>query len=577
MKSVKTTLIASLVLTACVLPWAAGQARAAQPPGEPRDWLNATPEAIEWWQDARFGMFVCWGPVSMTGKEIGWSRGEPPWGRRPGVRGGKGPTPVVVYDNLYKKWKPQRFDARQWVRVAKDAGQKYIIFLVKHHDGFCLYDTKLTDFKSTGVESAWKVDVMRQIADACHEADLKLLIYYSQPDWHHPDYLAASHDRYIKFLHGQVRELLTGYGRVDGLWFDNLRGVGPEAAKLWDSENLFKMARKIQPHLLINNRCGLPGDFDTPEQRLGSFQLDRPWETCMTLGTQWSWKPDDKIKSLKQCIHTLVTCAGSGGNLALNTNPMPDGRIEPRQAARFREIGRWMKEYGGSIYGTRGGPFRSGPWGVTTHKENTVYVHVLNWPGEKVMLPPIEAKVVSHSVMGGGRATVKQSEQGIAISVPPENRQELDTIVVLKLDRRAGKLKPGRLASGSLAAGKRATASNVFQNSREFSPAKAIDDDPTTRWGCDSGTHAAWLEVDLGEPTTIDRAQISEPYGRVRKFELQVKDGAQWRSVHRGSTIGENLSVEFPPVTARHVRLNLLQTTEGPSIWEFRLFGPEGD
>ena len=280
--------------------------------------LKADPDVVEAWQDMRFGMFNCWGPVSLTGLEIGWSRGAPSWGRRQGVRGAKGPTPVEVYDNLYKKWKPEQFDAPAWVQVAKDAGMKYMIFLVKHHDGFCLYDSKLTDFKQTGPESAWKVDVMKEVADACHDADLKLIIYYSQPDWHHPDYLGENHDRYIEYLHGQVRELLTNYGKIDGLWFDNLRGRGDnrEAAKVWDSEELFRMARSIQPDLIINDRCGLDADFYTPEQHLGTFNLERPWETCMTLNSQWAWKPNDKIKSLKQCIDVLVTCAVRNGNLA---------------------------------------------------------------------------------------------------------------------------------------------------------------------------------------------------------------------------------------------------------------------
>ncbi|GAF93742.1 unnamed protein product, partial [marine sediment metagenome] len=279
----------------------------------------ARPADLQWFRDAKLGMFVCWGPVTLTGKEIGWSRGAPPWGRRPGMRGGTGATPADVYDSLYKKWKPDQFDARQWVRVAKDAGAKYMIFLVKHHDGFCLYDTKLTDYKSTGPESAWKVDVMKQIADACHEAGLKLIVYYSQPDWHHPDYLSDQHGRYITYLHGQIRELLTGYGRIDGLWFDGLRARGDErhadkyeGAELWRAEELFKMARSLQPHLIINNRCGLPGDFDTPEQKIGQFQTHRPWESCITLGTQWAWKPNDRIKSPKECVDILVRCAGGG-------------------------------------------------------------------------------------------------------------------------------------------------------------------------------------------------------------------------------------------------------------------------
>ena len=541
----------------------------------PWDMLTAKPEALEAWKDRRFGLFICWGPVSLTGKEIGWSRGEPSWGRRPGVRGAKGPTPVEVYDNLYKTWKPDRFDARAWVGLAQEAGARYIIFLIKHHDGFCLFDTKRTDFRSTGPESAWKVDVMKHIADACHETGVKLMVYYSQPDWHHPDYLTDRHDRYIAYLHGQVRELLTGYGRIDGLWFDNLRPVGPQTAALWDAENLFRMARRLQPHLLINNRCGLPGDFDTPEQRVGLFQTRRAWESCITLGTQWAWKPQDRIKSLKQCIDILVRCVGGDGNLALNSGPMPDGRIEPRQVERFKEIGAWLAKYGRSIYGTRGGPFRPGGWGASTHKGNTIYLHILRWPGERLVLPAIDRRIVSHTVLTGGTATVEQTGEGITVSVPPACRSELDTVVTLELDGPAAGVTPARLGSGSLAFGRKAAASNVFRSQAEYAPAKAFDDDPATRWGCDWGTHAAWLEVDLGKPCTFDRAWISEPYDRVGEFELQAKHGEAWKTFHRGTTIGESLSVTFPPVTARHMRLHLLKTTEGPSIWEFQLFGPK--
>jgi len=407
------------MLCACAGP------RATQPA---KDFLRASPEDLRWFRDARLGMFVCWGPVSLTGTEIGWSRGGP----RPG-RTGTGKVPVEVYDNLYKQWKPDKFDARQWVKVAKDAGAKYMIFLVKHHDGFCLYDTKLTDYKSTSPESAWGHDVMADIAAACHEAGLRLFIYYSQPDWHHPDYLTEHHDRYIQYLHGQVRELLTNYGRIDGLWFDGLM-ARDKGADRWQAESLFRMARSIQPHLLINNRCGLPGDFDTPEQKIGQFQTDRMWESCITLGTQWSWKPDDKIKSLSECIDILVRCAGGDGNLALNTGPMSDGRIEPRQADRYREIGQWLTKYGESIYRTRGGPFPPGPWGASTHRDRTVYVHVVKWEGDHITLPPLAGKVTSWKVMTGGSAQVRQSARGVEISVPPSDRNNLDTIVVLQLD-----------------------------------------------------------------------------------------------------------------------------------------------
>jgi alpha-L-fucosidase len=532
------------------------------------DMLKAKPEVVEAWQDMRFGMFNCWGPVSLTGLEIGWSRGAPRGGEFR-VREGQGPTPVEDYDNLYKKWKPDKFDAKAWVQIAQEAGQKYMIFLVKHHDGFCLYDTNLTDYRITGPESAWKVDVMKEVADACHEAGLKLIIYYSQPDWHHPEYRSKNHHRYIEYLHGQVRELLTNYGRIDGFWFD--LGGKPED---WDTVKLFKMMRTLQPWLIINNRCGLPGDFDTPEQRLGKFQLERPWETCMTLGTQWAWKPDDDIKSLKECIDVLVTCAGRNGNLALNTGPMPDGRIEPRQVERFREIGQWMKQYGQSIYGTRGGPF----WGigcVSTRKDKTVYVHVLKWYGDKVLLPPIPRKVVSHEVITGGTATVTQSGDGLEIAVPPEHRQELDTIIALTLDGPAAELRPAQILSGPLCYGKKVSASHIYdanpQATHRYRPENAVDGDPQSGWTFNPGAEPAWLEVDLGNRYTFDGAWLNEPYDRIRRFELQAKQGDQWETLHRGTTIGEDFTVRFAPVTARHVRLHVLETTINPLVGEFQL------
>ena len=540
-------------------------ARATGAAGESKAYLQARPEEMQRWREMKLGMFVCWGPVTLTGQEIGWSRGGERRGRK-----GKGKTPVEVYDTLYKQWKPEKFDARQWIQVASDAGARYMIFLVKHHDGFCLYDTKLTDYKSTSPEAAWRRDVMADVAAACHEAGLKLFVYYSQPDWHHPDYRTNNHARYIRYLHGQIRELLSDYGRIDGLWFD---GLGGKAAD-WDAEALFRMARQIQPHLIINNRCGLRGDFDTPEQRIGHFQGDRPWESCITLGTQWSWKPNDRIKPLKECIHTLVRCAGGDGNLALNTNPMPDGRIEPRQADRFRQIGRWMKQYGDSVYGTRGGPFRPGSWGASTHKGKTIYLHVLDWGGPALALPAIPRKIVSASLLTGGNASVKQNQEGIAITVAPEHRHPIDTIIRLELDGPASGIPPRSLASGSVAAGKEITASSVWP-SPGYEPIKAIDDDRGTRWGAGKNTRSGWLEVDLGRPTTINRVEILEAYNRTRRFELQVKDGSTWRACLQGTKIGDRYSKQLGPVTARHVRLNILEATDVPTIWEFQLF-PSG-
>jgi alpha-L-fucosidase len=384
--------------------------------------------------------------------------------------------------------------------------------------------------------------------------------------------------------------LITGYGPLVGIWFDV-----PQRFDRARGERVIRFVRTLQPDLLVNNRTGAPGDFDTPEQTIGRCQFERPWESCITLGTQWSWMPNDSLKPYADALRLLVACAVGDGNLALNTNPMPDGRIEPRQVESFRQIGRWLKQYGESIYRTRGGPFvapgggrieahgdtlamPAGPWwGGSTRQGNAIYLHILRWPAETITLPAIKPRIVKHSVLTGGEATVRQTDAGIGISVPADQRDATDTIVKLELDASAKDvpaIKSQPNGAASLTTGKKATASNWFQKSDTYAPDKAVDDDPDTRWGCDWGTHSCWLEVDLGAPQTFDRAAISEPYDRVQEFELQVMDRGEWRAFHHGTTIGENLALKFAPVTGRHVRLNLRRTTDGPSIWEFQLFAP---
>jgi alpha-L-fucosidase len=528
-----------------------------------KSFLRATDEDVQAWRELKFGLFVHWGPVSLKGTEIGWSRG----GERRGT-GGTGEIPVEVYDNLYKEFNPVLFNADEWMQIAKDAGMRYFVFTSKHHDGFSMFDSKLTDYKVTN--SPFKRDVVKELADACHKAGLRLGYYYSPVDWHHPDYRTANHQRYIEYLHGQLREICSNYGRIDIIWFDGLGG----SAKDWDSENLFRMIRQLQPHVIINDRAGLPADHDTPEQRIGGFQRGRPWETCMTICQQWAWKPNDNMKSLKECIQTLVRVVGGDGNLLFNVGPMPDGRIEPRQVDRLHEMGQWLGKYGQSIYGTRGGPFKTTAGLASTYRDNVIYVHILDWPSDTITLPALPRRVTDASLLTGGTVSMHEADKGIEIQVPTGNRQEIDTIVALKLDGPADNIQPLAISSASLASGKKVTASNVFQNSPAYGPDKAFDDDPGTRWATDSGVKQAWLDVDLGKPVTFGRVAISEEYDRVRRFELQYKDGDTWKTFLQGARIGDEFSRSFDPVTAQHVRLNILDATDGPTIWEFQLLAP---
>jgi alpha-L-fucosidase len=465
------------------------------------------PAALKAWQDARFGMFIHWGPISQKGAEISWSRG--------GVRrdrDGTGNIPPEEYDALYKTFDPEKFNADQWVSIAKGAGMKYIVIVAKHHDGFCMFDSQFTDYKITN--TPFKRDVCAELAKACHKAGMNLGFYYSPPDWHHPDFLTDHHDRYIEYMHEQVRELLTNYGQVFELWFDTDSGTNkPET---WDNATLFPMIRQLQPQILITKRCGGWGDFDTPEQVVGGFDNKNPWESCITISSHdhWAWGGDDEgVKPPEELIKTLVNCAGGDGNMLLNVGPQPDGKINAKQVGDLQKVGAWMAENGESIYGTRGGPYKPGKWGVSTRKENTIYLHILNWDGNSLVLPPLGQKIIKSELLTGGAVDVKQDDQGVTVSVPPSERKDVDTIVKLELDGPALDIP---VMSGftmpdlyeSVAKGKRATASNVYQNDPTYDAGNAFDGDSSSRWATDDGTTQAWLQVDLGQPMTIKRFQV---------------------------------------------------------------------
>jgi alpha-L-fucosidase len=394
-------------------------------------WPPAKREAVERWQEMRLGMFIHWGPVSLKGTEIGWSRGAQ--------------VPSDEYDDLYKQFNAERFDADQWVAIAKAAGMKYIVLTTKHHDGFCLWDTRLTDYNV--MRSPLKRDVVKELAAACKKQGLAFGAYYSVCDWHHPDFPLTSPggktkrpksdiEAYNRYLLGQIRELVTNYGPLLTIWNDmpqEFRGRGAET---------IRMLRELQPDILVNNRTGDGGDYDTPEQQVGKFQMERPWETCMTLGTQWAWKPNDRIKSLKQCLQTLISCAGGDGNLLFNVGPMPTGAIEARQVERLTQMGAWIKKYGETIYGTRGGPYMPTRQMAATRKGNTIYLHLFSWTGDTVKLLPLPAKIVKSLAVTGGEVAVTQSDTGIEISLPQANHQAIDTIIALELDKPAIEIKP---------------------------------------------------------------------------------------------------------------------------------------
>ncbi|AQT67588.1 Alpha-L-fucosidase [Anaerohalosphaera lusitana] len=554
-------------------------------------YLNETPAEkaarLDWWTDARFGMFIHWGPVSLKGTEIGWSRGTQ--------------IPREEYDNLYKSFNPEKFSAQDWVSTAKAAGMKYIVLTTKHHDGFCLWDSHATDYDI--MNTPFGRDVVAELAAECKKQGIRFCAYYSIADWYQPDYntwnthggpgyeLPAgqkpSMDRYFEYMKTQLAELVNNYGPIGLFWFDG------EWEKPWTTEYgtaLYKHCRSLQPDIIINNRVSKgrhgmagttkqtvhnPGDYDTPEQQIGGFNTERPWETCMTICRQWAWKPDDNMKSLKQCLQTLIYVVGGDGNFLFNVGPMPDGRIEPRQVDRLREMGDWLDKYGEGIYQAHGGPFKPGKWGASTHKDNSIYLYVMNWPtSSELALPPIPAKIENATLLTPGSDLAwSQSADRITLSLPDSQQDPVATIVELTLNTNTANLKPVDVPSLSVAHDKPAEASNVYKNqTAQYGPAKAFDDDDATRWATDAGTSSAWLAVDLQEPTKISKALIKEAYpGRVKKFQLQYKQGGTWQTFHQGTTLPAETEITFEPVNAQHIRLNILNAAEGPTIYEFQL------
>ena len=545
---------------------------AAEVPSEP--WSKPDPAAMKSWQDMRFGLFIHWGPVSISGERISWSRGAP--------------TPIEVYDNLYKKFDAPRFDPDAWASVAKAAGMKYVVLGTKHHDGFCLWDTKQTDYNV--MNAPLKRDVVKELADASRKQGLAFGAYYSVCDWHNPDFPRTGPggserreksdiEAYRRFLRAQVTELIKNYGPLQVMWFD----VPQEFDQAQGWENV-RLCRTLQPDILVNDRAGGTkgqglGDFSTPERQIGAFNMQRPWESCITLGNSWSWKENDQIKPLAECVQLLVNTAGGDGNLLLNVGPMPDGRIEPRQVDRLKEMGAWLAKYGQSIYATRGGPYKPAKHVVSTRNGRTVYLHIIGWPEETLRLPALPAKIVSSSVLTGGKASVEQTDAGIEIRVPAADRQEIDTIVVLELDKLAMEIAPIPVASLNqpLTEGKKAKASSVLNirgNVKRYAADRAVDGDTHTRWTTEAATKACWMEVDLGKAEKFDRAVILESGASVKGFELQARAGDGWKSFHSGKTIGPEFEIRFAPVTAQHVRLNILDAAKPPSISEFQLFAP---
>jgi len=376
---------------------------------------------MKWWHEARFGMFIHWGLYSILGRHE-WAM------EMEGI-------PVAEYEQLAKRFLPQPHAARAWAKLARQAGQKYMVMTTKHHEGFCHFDTKLTNYCAP--RQACGRDLVREFVDAAREEGLRVGFYHSLMDWHHPDGARCATDeaarqRFVAYIHGQIRELLTNYGKIDVLWYDV---NWPLSVQGWESEKMNKMVFELQPDIIVNNRNGLPGDFATPEQEIVAEKAGRAWETCMTMNDSWGYHAaDDNWKSPKTVVRNLVTCAAGGGNYLLNIGPKADGSIPEESARILSAVGKWMEKNGTTIYDTDRIHADWHTYAGYTRRGNTLYVQVHFWPGETVAIGGLRSKVRSARLLASGQEVrFEQSDVQVKFTGLPATAPD-DPVTVLAVE-----------------------------------------------------------------------------------------------------------------------------------------------
>jgi len=548
---------------------------------------------MQWWREARFGLFIHWGLYSVPAGEWQGKTNYGEWILE------ETHMPVSEYEKYAGQFNPVKFNATNWVRAARAAGVKYIVITSKHHDGFGMFRSDLTDWCIS--RTPFQRDPLAELAAACKAEGITFCIYHSIMDWHHPDWglrrawndVAAQAgppdmDRYVAYLKGELKELLTRYGPVGLVWFDG------QWESPWTPErgvDLYNYVRSLQPGIIINNRVGKPvltagggmaetgavGDYGTPEQTIppAGFGPGVDWESCMTMNDHWGYnKADQNWKSAQTLVRNLIDCSSKGGNYLLNVGPTSEGLIPDASLERLAAIGDWMQVNGEAIYGTSASPFaRRLQWGRCTQKISSdmtkLYLHVFDWPADgHLLVPGLKSKVQKAYLLADAsqqKLATKNVKEGVQVTLLANAAREISTTVVLEIKGAASIETPPKIM---------ASASNTYQNeASQYGPQFAFDGDPDTRWAADDATSQAWIAADFGSVKTIRGVRISEAYaGRVQNYELQYRDGTVWKTFLSGATLDANFEVTFPAVKAREFRLNILSATQGPTIREIEWF-----
>ena len=556
---------------------------------------------MQWFRDAKFGMFIHWGLYSQLAGE--WKDQT--------ITGGAEwiqnylKIPSSQYSPLAKTWNPSKYNAREWVRLMKAAGIKYICITTKHHDGFCLWPTKMNDDWNIAMSPGGQ-DLLKPLAEACHAEGLQFCIYHSVMDWHHPDwpnrpafndYAKGEPDKaqFKTYLYGELKELFANYGTIGMVWFD-----GTWDRKVWtsdDGKELEDYTRSLQPSVIINNRSGyLPpqrklnisiansygytfaGDYISPEGEVPSTGLPGiDWETCQTmqLPNNWGYNRLVGFRPYKDLLRQLIEVASKGGNMLLNIGPTADGEILPQARQCLEKFGTWMQVNGEAIHGTTASPFEWLPFdGRCTQKSGKLFLHVFQWPADGKLTVPLTNKVKRAYLLAAPDKTlsVTMTSQGAQIAVPFAAPDAIASVVVVEIEGPVALLP----APKNLALGKTVTVSGEWSGrEKELSKSHANDGDFETIWaGVDEKARDGWVQIDLGAAQEVTAVLLDDhSYNRTRKFQVQAQVAGEWKTLVTGTTIGSRKRGTFPPVKAQLFRLVIQEATDTPVVNEFQIYG----
>lgn len=527
---------------------------------------------MAWWKDAHFGMFIHWGIYSVpagtyNGKQI------------PGIGEwimNRGKIPMAEYQKYASQFNPVKYNAEEWVKLAKEAGMKYIVITSKHHDGFAMFKSDASNFNIVDA-TPFKRDAIKELAAACKKYNMKLGLYYSQAqDWNHPGGAAnggqwdpmqkGSMDEYLdKIAIPQIKEILTKYGTISVLWFDTPTDMTKERA-----EKILPLL-KIQPNIIWNNRLGggYSGDLETPEQSIPSTGIPgKNWESCMTMNDTWGFKSyDNNWKSTTTLIRNLVDIASKGGNYLLNVGPTSEGLIPDSSVVRLKEVGKWLKTNGQAIYGTTHSPFPYLKWGRCTRKGQTLYFNVFEWPENGQLIVPLENAVTKAYMLANPKEVLKTvtANGHLVITVPKKATDKIATVIAIQI-------KGEPVIEAAPSKGLKGNASS-FESGSES--AKAFDGNIETRWKAAQNEKTGWLEADFGKPVKICAVAVQEGGSfekNITKYQLEYKSGDEWKVIFTGKTIGQSFMKAFPTIEAQQFRLNIIEAKATPFISDMQLY-----